>query len=168
MGLPLFEKGLTLMNKNLLIGIVVVAFIAGAAILWSKGHNPSESGKETSAQAPAQPQTPAVTSEPKVEITDSVVGKGAEAVAGKSVTVNYTGTLKDGTKFDSSIGREPFVFNLGSGQVIKGWEQGIPGMKVGGKRKLVIPPELAYGANTVGAIPANSTLTFEVELLDVK
>jgi FKBP-type peptidyl-prolyl cis-trans isomerase len=106
---------------------------------------------------------------PKVEMQDSVVGKGAEAVNGKSVTVHYTGTLKDGTKFDSSVDRkEPFTFTLGAGQVIKGWEQGILGMKVGGKRKLTIPPELAYGANAVGAIPANSTLIFDVELLEVK
>jgi FKBP-type peptidyl-prolyl cis-trans isomerase len=106
---------------------------------------------------------------PKVDMQDSVVGKGAEAVNGKAVTVHYTGTLKDGTKFDSSVDRkEPFTFTLGAGQVIKGWEQGILGMKVGGKRKLTIPPELAYGANAVGAIPANSTLIFDVELLEVK
>jgi FKBP-type peptidyl-prolyl cis-trans isomerase len=106
---------------------------------------------------------------PKVEMQDTVVGKGAEAVNGKSVTVHYTGTLKDGTKFDSSVDRkEPFTFTLGAGQVIKGWEQGIVGMKVGGKRKLTIPPELAYGANAVGAIPANSVLIFDVELLEVK
>jgi FKBP-type peptidyl-prolyl cis-trans isomerase len=106
--------------------------------------------------------------EPKVTIVDTTVGKGTEAVNGKSVTVHYTGTLKDGTQFDTSKGREPFTFTLGSGQVIKGWEQGILGMKVGGKRKLTIPSELAYGNNAVGAIPANSTLMFDVELLDVK
>ena len=102
-------------------------------------------------------------------MVDSVVGKGAEAVNGKSVTVHYTGKLTDGTKFDSSVDRkEPFSFTLGAGQVIKGWEQGIVGMKVGGKRKLTIPPALAYGSNAVGAIPANSTLVFDVELLEVK
>ena len=107
----------------------------------------------------------------KVDVQDITAGKGAEAVSGKTVTVNYVGTLKDKdkTKFDSSYDRkEPFSFMLGAGQVIKGWEQGILGMKVGGKRKLTIPPELAYGDNAVGAIPAKSTLVFEVELLDVK
>ncbi|MBU6154250.1 MAG: FKBP-type peptidyl-prolyl cis-trans isomerase [Bdellovibrionales bacterium] len=121
----------------------------------------------------ANPETSALVtppaSESKVEMVDTVVGKGTEAVAGKSVTVHYTGTLKDGTKFDSSLDRNtPFTFGLGKGEVIKGWDQGVAGMKVGGKRKLTIPPELAYGANSVGAIPANSTLIFEVELLDVK
>jgi peptidylprolyl isomerase len=115
------------------------------------------------------PTTTTASTEPKVEIVDSVVGSGTEAVNGKSITVHYTGTLKDGTKFDSSVDRkEPFTFGLGSGQVIKGWEQGIVGMKVGGKRKLTIPPELAYGANAVGQIPANSTLIFDVELIKVQ
>ena len=105
-----------------------------------------------------------------MEQTDLVVGTGAEAVAGKKVSVHYTGTLTNGSKFDSSHDRnEPFVFKLGGGQVIKGWDQGVAGMRVGGKRKLVIPPELAYGARGFPpVIPANSTLVFEVELLDVK
>jgi FKBP-type peptidyl-prolyl cis-trans isomerase FkpA len=121
----------------------------------------------TSPETAAQVAQPAA--EPKVEMVDSVVGKGAEAVAGKSVTVHYTGTLTDGTKFDSSLDRKtPFTFGLGKGEVIKGWDQGVAGMKVGGKRKLTIPSALAYGPNSVGAIPANSTLIFEVELLDVK
>ncbi len=101
--------------------------------------------------------------------TDEVVGTGDEAMAGKTVSVNYTGTLTDGTKFDSSYDRnQPFDFQLGAGQVIKGWDQGVAGMKVGGKRKLVIPPGLGYGAQANGKIPANSTLIFEVELLSVK
>lgn len=105
-----------------------------------------------------------------VEKTDITVGTGAEAVEGKSVTVNYVGTLKsDGTKFDSSYDRnEPFTFNLGAGEVIPGWEQGVVGMKVGGKRKLVIPSSLAYGEQQAGSIPPNSDLVFEIELLDVK
>ncbi|MGI9027968.1 MAG: FKBP-type peptidyl-prolyl cis-trans isomerase [Candidatus Saccharimonadales bacterium] len=105
-----------------------------------------------------------------VESTDIVAGTGAEAVAGKSVTVNYVGTLKDGTKFDSSFDRnEPFTFNLGAGQVIKGWDQGVVGMKVGGKRKLVIPAALAYGEQSPSpAIPANSDLVFEIDLLNVQ
>lgn len=101
--------------------------------------------------------------------TDTVVGTGAEAVNGKKITVNYTGTLDDGTKFDSSIDRnQPFDFTLGAGQVIKGWDQGVLGMKVGGKRTLVIPASLGYGATATGSIPANSTLHFDIELLNVQ
>ncbi|PIT96622.1 peptidylprolyl isomerase [Candidatus Campbellbacteria bacterium CG10_big_fil_rev_8_21_14_0_10_35_52] len=99
-------------------------------------------------------------------ITDISLGTGKEAKQGQILTVHYTGALEDGTKFDSSIDRNtPFRFILGAGQVIKGWEIGFFGMKVGGKRKLVIPAELAYGSQDRGNIPANSTLFFDVELL---
>lgn len=101
---------------------------------------------------------------------DLVVGTGDEAVNGKSVTVHYTGTLSDGTKFDSSLDRkEPYTFVLGSGEVIQGWDMGIVGMKVGGKRKLTIPASLGYGEyGSQGVIPPNATLLFDVELLEVK
>ena len=100
-------------------------------------------------------------------IEDVQVGAGAEAIAGKRVTVHYRGTLTNGTKFDASYDRnKPFEFNLGAGEVIKGWDQGVAGMKVGGKRKLTVPPELGYGARGAGGvIPPNATLVFEVELL---
>ena len=100
---------------------------------------------------------------------DLVVGTGPEAKAGQSVTVHYTGWLTDGKKFDSSKDRkDPFVFPLGAGRVIKGWDEGVQGMKVGGKRKLTIPPGLGYGPRGAGnAIPPNATLVFEVELLKV-
>ena len=106
---------------------------------------------------------------------DSKVGQGKEALGGSNVQVNYTGWLYDpsapqnkGAKFDSSIGRAPFSFPLGGGRVIKGWDQGVAGMKVGGQRTLIIPPEMGYGARGAGgAIPPNATLIFDVELLDV-
>ncbi|MBI4402718.1 MAG: FKBP-type peptidyl-prolyl cis-trans isomerase [Deltaproteobacteria bacterium] len=105
----------------------------------------------------------------KLGIKDLVVGKGVEAKKGHSVTVHYTGKLTDGVEFDSSIKHgNPFTFTLGAGQVIPGWDEGLVGMKVGGKRKLTIPPEMGYGDRAVGKIPKNSKLIFEVELLDVK
>ncbi|MDP3975023.1 MAG: FKBP-type peptidyl-prolyl cis-trans isomerase [Candidatus Jorgensenbacteria bacterium] len=106
-----------------------------------------------------------------LKIEDVVVGTGAEAVAGKTVTVHYSGTLTNGTKFDASYDRgAPFSFLLGAEQVIKGWDEGVAGMKVGGKRTLTIPPELAYGDRDIGGglIPPNSALIFEVELIAVE
>lgn len=102
-------------------------------------------------------------------IDDITVGEGDEATTGQRITVHYTGTLEDGTKFDSSKDRnDPFVFTLGVGQVIKGWDEGFAGMKVGGSRKLTIPPEMGYGARGAGGvIPPNATLIFDVELLAV-
>ena len=102
-------------------------------------------------------------------IEDILIGQGATASPGATVTVHYTGTLTDGTKFDSSLDRnQPFSFTLGDGQVIVGWDQGVAGMQAGGKRLLTIPPDLAYGPRQVGSIPPNSTLVFEVELLQVQ
>ncbi len=107
---------------------------------------------------------------PKIKIEDTVIGTGLAAADGKSLTVNYTGWLADNNlQFYTTTGKSPFTFILGTGQVIPGWEQGLQGMKVGGKRTLIIPPALAYGAQGAeGTIPPNSTLRFEVELLDVK
>lgn len=107
--------------------------------------------------------------------TDLRVGTGAEATAGKRLSVNYTGWLYDpsgtngkGSQFDSSIGRAPFPFTLGAGQVISGWDRGVVGMRVGGQRRLVLPPELAYGSSGNGPIPPNATLVFDIELLDAQ
>jgi peptidylprolyl isomerase len=103
-----------------------------------------------------------------LRITDLVIGDGPEAKSGESVSVNYRGTLENGKEFDSSYGRGPFSFPLGAGRVIKGWDDGVAGMQVGGKRKLVIPPDLAYGERGAGGvIPPNATLIFEVELLQI-
>jgi len=105
-----------------------------------------------------------------LQYADLVVGKGREAHAGETASVHYTGTLVDGTKFDSSKDRnQSFSFRLGAGHVIKGWDEGVEGMKIGGTRKLVIPPDLGYGARGAGStIPPNATLVFIVELLDLR
>ena len=113
--------------------------------------------------APKERMTPS-----GLRITDLEVGSGAEAIAGQTVTVHYRGTLTNGEQFDASYGRGPFSFRLGGGQVIKGWDEGVAGMKVGGKRRLVIPPDLGYGSRGAGGvIPPDATLIFEVELLKV-
>jgi peptidylprolyl isomerase len=110
--------------------------------------------------------TPTGPSELVVE--DLVVGTGAVAAPGDTLTVNYVGRLMDGTQFDSSYDRgQPYTFTLGVGAVIPGWDQGLVGMRVGGKRRLTIPPSLAYGPLAYGAIPANSTLRFEIELVSI-
>lgn len=109
------------------------------------------------------------TSPSGLQYRDDAVGEGREAKAGDTVAVHYTGTLQDGSKFDSSRDRgQPFTFPLGAGHVIKGWDEGVAGMKIGGKRTLVIPPDLGYGARSVGSIPPNSTLLFDVELMGIR
>lgn len=120
---------------------------------------------------PSSPSTPGA----PFSQTDLRVGTGAEAVAGRTLTVHYTGWLygpmqpeQKGEQFDTSAGRGPFVFVLGVGRVIPGWDRGVVGMRVGGIRRLIIPPELAYGAQGAPGIPPNSPLVFDVELLDVQ
>jgi len=110
------------------------------------------------------------TTDSGLQYTDLKVGDGREAHVGETAIVHYTGWLKDGTKFDSSVDRnQPFSFRLGAGRVIKGWDEGVVGMKIGSKRKLIIPPNLGYGSRGAGRIiPPNATLTFDVELLDLR
>lgn len=124
----------------------------------------AQAAKNATAPAPVGTKTAS-----GLQYVDTAVGTGAQPKTGQTVTVHYTGYLDNGTVFDSSVKRgTPFEFKLGTGQVIKGWDEGLATMKVGGKRRLIIPPELAYGAVANGPIPANSRLTFDVELLAVK
>ena len=154
---------------------VILFFFAAASVVGfvSKGKivdedSSSKNSASLSELTAETEKTPEIIDINGMKIVDTVVGTGEEAGAGKVVTVHYTGTLTDGTKFDSSVDRgQPFQFILGAGQVIQGWEQGFAGMKVGGKRSLMIPANMAYGDRAIGAIPANSTLLFYVELLGV-
>ncbi len=160
-------------NNNLKMWLIVIAIIIvvfGIMFFWKSAGN-SNQNQETGDNLSNTIDTMSKTLPNGLQIIDEVVGTGAEALAGNAVAVNYIGTLANGTKFDSSYDRgQPFSFVLGVGQVIKGWDEGVLGMKVGGKRKLVIPPDLGYGAQAAGngVIPPNSTLVFEVELLGVQ
>lgn len=164
------------MNKYTIYSLIVLGVLTLLGIFFI--FNKKDQKNNQYNIQPLQTLAPVVTiptatpiMEDKLIIQDEVVGTGEEAVTGKHITVNYTGTLTDGTKFDSSLnpGRTPFEFNLGAGEVIAGWDQGFAGMKVGGKRKLTIPASLGYGATGAGGlIPPNATLIFEVELLGVK
>ena len=144
----------------------VAGIVLGAAALSALLVGAGCARKKTAAGGTAQPAGPG-----GLVVAEVREGEGAVATKGKTVSVHYTGRLPDGTKFDSSYDRgQPIDFPLGTGVVIKGWDQGIEGMKVGGKRKLTIPPELAYGARGTpgGPIPPNATLVFDVELTAVK
>lgn len=164
-------------TRPLRIALALVTMLALVALAGcgSKPQTSTDQPASTPAEQPAEQPATADAGTPtsdvtKLEIKDLKKGTGDEAVDGKLVTVNYTGWLTDGTKFDSSLDSgQPFQFTLGAGQVIAGWDQGVKGMKVGGKRKLTIPPDLGYGAQGAGGvIPPNATLVFEVELLGVQ
>ncbi|MDP3052368.1 MAG: FKBP-type peptidyl-prolyl cis-trans isomerase [bacterium] len=160
------------MDKNLKILLIIMAIVIVATGILAFSKSASQN-KEANINTIInnQNQMKNETLADGLQIIDEVAGTGAEAAAGNIVSVNYVGTLTNGKKFDSSYDRnQPFSFVLGAGQVIKGWDEGVAGMRVGGKRKLVIPPDLAYGAQSIGngLIPANSTLIFEVELLGIQ
>jgi len=158
------------MNKNTKILLIIIAVVVVALVIFifwgSAGQDKSRKADNTNQE---QSKMETIILPGGLQIMDEVLGSGDQAAVGNTVVVNYVGTLTDGKKFDSSYDRgQPFSFRLGTGQVIMGWDQGILGMKVGGKRKLIIPPSLGYGSQSVGSIPANSTLIFEVELLGVQ
>lgn len=162
------------MSKSFLIILVLCLFALGIFIYFVFGFNQKPSDINTHSQSTlpspttqTNPTTQTIPSDLKIE--DITVGTGPEVKNGDTVVINYTGTLTDGTKFDSSYDRnEPFETQIGVGRVIKGWDLGVVGMKVGGKRRLTIPPTLGYGDQAAGTIPPNSTLIFEVELVGIK
>lgn len=166
------------MTKSIFIFTILVVFVVIA--VWFVVQKTREAGQNTEVLAPTA--TPISSPEPTesannpiqydngLVVQDVVVGDGAEAETGDTLNAHYVGALEDGTVFDESYGRgQPIQFVLGSGQLIQGWELGLVGMKEGGKRQLVIPPELGYGAQGAGnAIPPNATLLFEIELVSVQ
>jgi len=146
------------MQNRIKIGVAVAAALAVLALFFVFDNPLFTSSANLSASS-------ATAASAQLISQDETAGTGAVAQLGDTLTVNYTGKLQDGTVFDTSVGKRPIQFVLGAGQVIPGWDQGLEGMKVGGKRLLVIPPDLAYGADGYGPIPPNSTLIFEVDLL---
>jgi FKBP-type peptidyl-prolyl cis-trans isomerase FkpA len=151
------------MTRTIRTGLAVV--LAGALMLSACGDS---DGGDTASAGDCEAGTSTTTDEGLV-IEEVECGEGDEAVAGVKAFMHYTGKLEDGTEFDSSIGGPPFPFRVGAGDVIRGWDLGVPGMRVGGKRRLTIPPELAYGDAGAGdAIPPGATLIFDVELVEVQ
>ena len=170
-------------QKSLIIAAVIIVLAIGAACVYFLNTQPKALQESIGTNNSDQINTQIGTEETQGNVSNLIdnnqskmkieilkQGSGVESKTGDTLTVNYTGTLLDGTKFDSSLnpGREPFVFTVGAGQVIKGWDEGMVGMKVGEQRKLTLPPEFAYGSTGAGGvIPPNATLIFVVDLLKI-
>jgi peptidylprolyl isomerase len=157
--------------SNHITGLAIALVVLGAVFGLSSfmGETTSVAGENSEKQVGAVGSASLITTASGLQYEDILLGSGETASVGMVVSAHYTGTFPDGNVFDSSIPRgEPFEFTLGTGQVIKGWDEGIQGMKVGGKRKLIVPPELGYGQSGIGPIPPNATLHFDVELLGVR
>jgi FKBP-type peptidyl-prolyl cis-trans isomerase len=155
------------MSKNTIITILIIIAFILAFYFLTKGPNNSENQVSDQTKIIMPTLAPSKVTELKIE--DIKIGSGREVKSGDTVVINYIGTLEDGTKFDSSYDRnQPIETQIGTSQVIQGWEKGIPGMKIGGKRKLTIPYQLAYGEKGYGSIPPKATLIFEVELVAIK
>jgi len=156
-------------QKSVLFPVIFVVLGFASGCGKSEKHVASDQSNASSPTSPTKVNGQPTTTASGLQYWDIVVGTGATAVPGKPVSVHYTGWLTNGDKFDSSRDRgKPFVFPLGEGQVIKGWDEGVAGMKAGGKRQLRIPPALGYGdSGAGGVIPPNATLIFDVELLEV-
>src|SRR6185369_3268565 len=158
-----------LMTKNFGIAIAVGVIARCIFAYFSFGLNRTRASTEGQQAAQAGTAPSPTPDAAGLKIEDEKIGTGPEVKSGDTLEINYLGTLVDGTKFDSSYDRgEAFKTQIGVGQVIKGWDLGVIGMKVGGKRKLTIPPSLGYGDQAAGTIPPNSTLIFEVELVGIK
>jgi FKBP-type peptidyl-prolyl cis-trans isomerase len=157
------------MNKKSIVILVIIVILIAVAIYFLVRPESSVSQNQPQSQDQNQ-QTPTSYDIQGMKVEILTQGSGNAAKSGDTVTVNYVGTLQNGTKFDSSIDRgQPFEFTLGQNGVIQGWELGVAGMKVGEKRKLTIPPELGYGSQGAGGIiPPNATLIFEIDLLGIK
>lgn len=156
------------MSKDKIITISIIIIFISAFYFLTK--NPNQSETKISDLTPTIMPTIAPSKITELKIEDTQVGTGSAVKSGDTVVMHYRGTLEDGTKFDSSYDRnQPFETKIGAGHVIEGWDKGVPGMKIGGKRKLTIPYQMAYGeAGIPGAIPAKATLIFEVELINIK
>lgn len=156
------------MTRSFLMAIILCLIALGIFVYFIFGLNQSTSDNPTPTPTPALAMT-AETNPADLKVEDIIIGTGQEVIPGDTVVIHYAGTLPDGTKFDNSYDRgEPYETQIGVGSVIKGWDLGVVGMKVGGKRKLTIPPSLGYGEMGSGQIPPNATLIFELELVDIK